>query len=168
MTDLAIRPAYSSWPRYNRALRDVVAAMTEEHLAIHPTPERWPLWATIGHVACQRVSGICGLLGEPGAETTPFPNALYECPGDEDLEHVLSAEELAAALDSTFAIIEGVLDRWTLDILDVEIRRTFGTEERVFTRGSTLQRSFAHDISHIAELNETLGNHGLQQVDLWD
>ena len=29
------------------------------------------------------------IAGEPGAETTPFPNAGYDCPGDDDLEHVL-------------------------------------------------------------------------------
>ena len=50
-----IRPAYSKWPDYNRSLRDVVAAMTEEQIAIRPSPERWPLWATVGHTACQRV-----------------------------------------------------------------------------------------------------------------
>ena len=49
---------------------------TVEQLAIRPTPERWPLWATIGHLACQRVSGLCGLLGEPEHSSTPFPNAL--------------------------------------------------------------------------------------------
>jgi hypothetical protein len=31
-----------------------------------------------------------------------------------------------------------------------------------------LARSFAHDVSHITELNEALGNAGLQQVDLWE
>jgi hypothetical protein len=31
-----------------------------------------------------------------------------------------------------------------------------------------IQRVFAHDISHIAELNEALGIAGLPQVDLWD
>jgi hypothetical protein len=156
------------WPEFNRRLRDVVAAMTEEQLAIKPAPERWPLWATVGHLACQRVSGLCGLAGEPGAETTPFPNALYNCPGDEDLEHVLSANDLATALDSTFGIVEGCLDRWTVDMLDVEIRRTFPTEEWVGTRGSVIQRSFAHDVYHIAELNETLSRKDLPTIGLWD
>jgi hypothetical protein len=31
-----------------------------------------------------------------------------------------------------------------------------------------LQRVFAHDVSHITELNETLGAAGLEQVDLWE
>ena len=34
MSEMTIRPAYSSWPEYNRRLRDVVAAMTDEQLAI--------------------------------------------------------------------------------------------------------------------------------------
>ncbi|MBX3030996.1 MAG: DinB family protein [Chloroflexi bacterium] len=162
-----IRPAYSSWPVIDQALRDVVAELTPAQLAIQPTPERWPLWATIGHLACQRVSWLCGFLGEPGAETTPFPDALYSCPGDEDLEHVLDAAQLMAALASTFAIVERVLDTWTMDMLDEVVRRTFGTDEWVHTRGFVIQRVFAHDISHITEVNEILGRAGLRQVDLW-
>lgn len=50
-----IRPAYSSWPAYNQRLRDAVAGLTAGQLAIAPSPDRWPLWATLGQVACQRV-----------------------------------------------------------------------------------------------------------------
>ena len=167
MSEPTIRSAFGTWPRYDRALRDVVATLTEEQLAIRPSPERWPIWASIGHLACQRVSWLCGFAGEPGAETTPFPNALYECPGDEYLEPTMDADALVAALTSTFAIVEGCLDRWTLAMLDEEIRRTFGEEESVHTRGWVLQRAFSHDVYHVAELNETLGAAGLPQVDLW-
>jgi hypothetical protein len=44
---------------------------------------------------------------------------------------------------------------------------TFG-EGWVHSRGSVLQRVFAHDVHHCSELNETLGISGLPQVDLWD
>jgi uncharacterized damage-inducible protein DinB len=167
VSNLAIRPAYSMWPQYNRRLRDVVAAMTDEQLAIRPAPERWPLWATVGHAACQRISWLCDFAGEPGAETTPFTDALHFCPGDEDLEHPLSAAALVEALDSTFRIVENCLDRWTLDMLEEEIRRTFGHEEWVYTRGSVIQRVFTHDVYHCSELNEALGVAGLPQVALW-
>src|SRR3954462_2224242 len=115
MSPATIRPAYSTWPEINRRLRDAVAALTEEQLAIRPSPERWPLWATIGHTACQRVFWLCVFAGEPGVEATPFPDAGNICPGDEDLENVLSSAQLADALDSTFRIVEGCLDRWTLE-----------------------------------------------------
>lgn len=157
---MTIRPAYSSWPRYNQAFRDVVASLTEEQVAAQPAPDRWPLWATVGHTACQRVSWLCGIAGEPGAETTPFPDALYNCPGDEDLETVWSAPALADALDSTFRIVEGCLDRWTFAMLDEQVGG--------HTRGAILQRLISHDAYHCAQLNETFRSAGLRQIDLWD
>lgn len=168
MSDLTIRPAYSKWPDHNRALRDVVAALTEEQLATQPSPERWPLWATVGHLACQRVFWLCDFAGEPGAETTRFTNAGYDCPGDDDLEHVLSATALAEALDSTFRIVERCLGRWTLDMLGEELRRPEWDGSWVHSRGAVLQRVFAHDIYHSAELNEALGRAGLRLIGFWD
>jgi len=168
MGEMTIRAAFSTWPEYNRRLRDVVAAMTVEQLAMRPARERWPLWATVGHAACQRVYWLCDVAGEPGAETTRFTNAGYDCPGDDDLEHVLTAADLADALDSTFRIVEGCLDRWTPAMLADEIRNPEWDGASVPTRGWVIQRVFAHDVSHIAELNEALGNAGLTQVDLWE
>ena len=165
---MTIRAAYSKWPDYNRRVRDVVAGLTEGQLALQPSPERWPLWATVGHAACQRVFWLCDFAGEPGAETTPFKNAGFDCPGDDDLEHALGADALAAALDSTFRIVEGCLDRWTLEMLDEVLQRPEWDDSWVHTRGSVLQRVFSHDVYHTAELNEALGRAGLAQVDLWD
>jgi uncharacterized damage-inducible protein DinB len=168
MANATIRPAFSKWPEYNRRLRDIVAAMTEEQLAMRPSPERWPLWATVGHTACQRVFWLCDFAGEPGAETTPFTNAGYNCPGDDDLEHVFSAAALAEALDATFRIVENCLDQWTLEILEEELRRPEWDESWVHTRGAVLQRVFSHDVYHCGEINERLGIAGLPQIDLWD
>ena len=168
MSTPSIRPAYSSWHRYNRQLRDVIAALSDEQLALRPAPERWPLWATVGHLACQRVFWLCDFAGEPGADRTPFTNAAYNCPGDDDLEHVLDAGALVGALDSTFGIVEACLDRWTLEMLSEEIRRPDFGEDWVHARGAVIQRVFSHDVYHCAEVNEILGRAGLAQIDLWD
>lgn len=168
MNTPTIRPAYSMWPEYNKRLRDVVAGLTDEQLAIRPSLERWPIWATVGHAACQRVFWLCDFAGEPGAETTPFTDAGHNCPGDDDLEHVLSADQLVEALDSTFRIVEHCLDRWTLDMLAETLRRPEWDEGWVHARGAVIQRVFVHDVYHSAELNEALGIVGLAQIDLWD
>jgi len=168
MSNLTIRPAYSMWPKYNRRLRDVVAELTVEQLAIKPAPDRWPIWATVGHLACQRVFWLCDFAGEPGADTTRFTNAGNNCPGDDDLKNVLSADQLVEALDSTFRIIESCLDRWTLDMLDEELRRPEWDGTWVHTRGAVMQRVFSHDVWHCAELSGTLASAGLPQIDLWD
>jgi hypothetical protein len=166
MTEVSISPAYPSWSRYDTALRHVVGDMTPDQLAIEPTSDRWPLWATIGHLACQRVFWLCVFGGAPGAETTPFPDSGNMCPGDDDLEHVFGPGDLVDALDSTFAIVQGCLDTWTLDDLQEVISHP--GDDRRHTRGWVLERVFAHDVSHITELNETLSREGLPQVDLWE
>ena len=163
-----IRPAYSKWPDYNRALSDAVAKLSDEQLARRPSPERWPAWATVGHAACQRVFWLCDFAGEPGADTTPFTNAAYNCPGDDDLDHVLNADQLVHALDTTFRIVEGCLGRWTLDMLGEELRRPEWRGFGVYTRGSVIQRVFAHDVYHCAELNEALTVAGVPLIDFWD
>ena len=110
-----------------------------------------------------RAFGPCFCVQSLLADVLP-----YNCPGDDDLEHVLSARDLVAALDSTFRIIEGCLDRWTLDMLDEELRRPEWDDSSVHTRGSVIQRVFSHDVYHCADLNGTLGAAGVPQIDLWD
>ena len=168
VSKVTIRPAYSTWPRVNERLRDLVATMSTEQLAIRPTPDRWPVWATIGHLACQRVFWLCDFAGEAGAETTPFTNAAYNCPGDDDLEHQLGAAALVEALETSYAIVERCLDRWTMDMLFEVLRRPEWDGTWVHTRGAVIQRVFSHDVYHCAELNEVLGIAGLPQIDLWD
>src|ERR671919_351247 len=133
-----IRSAYSMWPQYNRRLRDVVAAMTDDQLAIRPAPDLLPIWATVGHTAAMRVYWLCEVVGE-----------------------------LGEALDSTFRIVEGCLDRWTPDMLDDEIQRDYAGTVQMHTRASILQRLLTHEAYHCGELSQTLGIHGLPQIDLW-
>jgi hypothetical protein len=162
-----IRPAYLFWPEMNRRLRDRVASLTADQLAIQPEAGRWPIWASVGHTACQRVFWLCDFAGEPGAAESPFPNAGYDCPGDDDLEHVLGPEELAADLDATFRIVERCLDTWTAESLGEVLRRPEWDDSWVHARGAVIERLYRHDVSHVTELNETLTRNGLAGVDLW-
>ena len=168
MGDTSIRPAYPAWPLLHRQLRGVIEGLTDEQLLLQPTPHRWPIWATVGHLACQRVFWLCDFAGEPGSETTPFTNAAFDCPGDDDLVNVLNGSQLVAALDSTFAIIERLLDIWTADALDEVLRRPEWDDSPVMTRGTLVQRTYAHDVWHCAELNETLSRNDLRLIDIWD
>jgi uncharacterized damage-inducible protein DinB len=162
-----IRFAYSMWPQYNRRLRDVAASLTDEQLAIRPAPELLPIWATLGHTAAMRVYWLCAVVGEPGAESTPFRVDGAAIDWADDLDHPRSADELAAALDSSFAVVEGCLDRWTTDMLDDEVERRYLDSVQIHTRSSILQRMLTHDAWHAGELSQTLGINGLPQPDLW-
>ena len=72
-----------------------------------------------------------------------------------------------AALESTWRIVEGCLDRWTPDMLAEAFTREYGGVVSTHTRTSVLQRMFSHDAYHCGELSQTLGIHGLPQIDLW-
>ena len=167
MTRSTVRPSYDMWPQYNRRLRDVIAGMTGEQLAIRPSPGGWPIWATVGHTAAARVYWLCAVVGEPGADSTPFSDPASGIGWEDDLDHPRGAEELAEALDATFRLVEGCLDRWTPAMLADTIRRDYRGEVQVHHRGSILQRLFSHDAYHCGELSQTLGIHGLPQIDLW-
>jgi uncharacterized damage-inducible protein DinB len=167
MSISTIRSAYDMWPQYNRRLREVIGAMPAEQLAIRPAPDLWPIWATVGHTAGARVYWLCAVIGEPGAETTPFADAGNDAGWEDDLDHPRSADELVEALDSTFRLVEACLDRWTPEMLADEIHRDYNGTLQVHHRGSILQRLFSHDAYHCGELSQTLGIAGLPQIDLW-
>jgi hypothetical protein len=94
---------------------------------------------------------------------TDFANSGWE----DDLDHPREANELVEALESTFRLVEGCLGRWTPSMMSDEIRRDYEGTVQVHTRSSILQRMFSHDAYHCGELSQTLGLHGLPQIDLW-
>ena len=73
---MSIRLYFDQWPTYNARIVEIARDMTDEQLAIRPAPSRWPIWATLAHTAGTRVYWLCGFLGEPGAESTPLPEAV--------------------------------------------------------------------------------------------
>jgi hypothetical protein len=48
-----------------------------------------------------------------------------------------------------------------------EIHRDYDGTVQVHTRSSILQRLLTHEAYHCGELSQTLGIHGLPQIDLW-
>jgi uncharacterized damage-inducible protein DinB len=164
---MSIRLFYDRWPQYNRRLTEIVGAMTDEQLAIRPSPERWPIWATVAHTAGTRVYWLCGVLGDPGADMTPWPNALDGEGWEDDLEHPRGAKELVGALDTTWPIIDHILDRWTPEMLGEEVERVYGDQRQLHSRASIVQRMLTHEAYHCGELSQTLGIAGLPQIDLW-
>ena len=163
---MTIRRFYDRWPQYHRRLTGVVGAMTDEQLAIRSAPDRDPIWAVVGHTAAARTYWLCHVAGEPGADGTPWPTADDEG-WEDDLSRPRTASELVWALDSTWAVVDGVLDRWTPELLDEPIERRWGATVQVHTRSSILQRLLTHEAYHCGELSQTLGIHGLPQIDLW-
>jgi len=62
---------YEGWERIHLRLLDGVSGLDSDALALS-LADGWPVWALAAHVAGGRVYWLCGLLKEPGRETTPF------------------------------------------------------------------------------------------------
>jgi uncharacterized damage-inducible protein DinB len=163
---MSVLPFYDQWPQYNRRLTEVIAAMTPEQLALKPPGGEWPIWATAAHTAGGRVYWLCVVMGEPGLEATPFEDPAT-MGWEDDLDHPRDADELKTALDTTWDVVAGVLDRWTPEMLGETITREYLGTTTHHTRGAVLQRLFSHDAYHCGELSQTLGILGLPQIDLW-
>ncbi len=163
---MSIRLFYDRWPQYNRRLVETLRGLDADQLALRAQPEHWPVWAIAGHIAATRVYWLCHVLGEPGADATPFAGP-YGDGWEDDLDHPRTAPELVAALDSTFAVIDDVLDRWTADDLGVEFERWYGDQRQVHSRTSVLQRLLSHEAYHDGEIALALGAHHLDPVYIW-
>lgn len=140
--------------------------MSPEQLQVRPAPHLWPIWATAAHLALTRVYWLCVFLGEPGAERTPFTDSAREG-WEDDLDHPRRPDELVFALESSWAIVARCLERWTPEMLDAEFERERDGRIQVHTRQSVLMRLITHDASHAGEISQTLGMHGLKELDLW-
>lgn len=162
-----IRRFYADWTQYRSRLVDAVRHLTTEQLAISAGPDHAPIWALAAHTAGTRTYWLCGVLGEPGAETTPFPDPFAEIGWEDDLDHPRSAEELVVALETTGALIERSMDTWTTDMLEVEFERGFGDTRQLHTRRSILMRMLSHDAFHSGEISQLLGANDLPGIDLW-
>ena len=145
---------------------DVVSTLTDEQLAWRAAADQWPIWAILAHIAGSRLYWLATILGEPGAEHTPWP----DLPADgweDDLDHPRSAAELAFALESTYAILDRVLDTWTPERLDERVDRTFRDVVQRHSRASILQRLLTHDAYHVGEVSQLLGAHGVEPIYIW-
>jgi uncharacterized damage-inducible protein DinB len=168
----SVRPFYADWAGYNRRTIEGLRRLSVDDLALIVPARRdsgdepWPIWAIAGHTAATRVYWLCDVFGEPGAAATPFPG---DTPGwEDDLSHPRSAEELAGAWDSTWAIVEGCLGRWTPAMLGEPIRRDEADRPpQAHTRQSILLRMITHEGYHLGEVNVALGANGREPIDPW-
>jgi len=160
-----VAPFYDGWRLANDELIRVLQHLTPAQVALPIGSATWPIWASVSHLAGARVYWLCHVFNEPGAETTPFtdPSVGWE----DDLDHPRRADELVAALRSSWAIVEHTLGAWTPDSLTREARRVRGAAVQVHTRQSVLMRLITHDAFHSGEISLALGNNGLGAIDMW-
>jgi uncharacterized damage-inducible protein DinB len=164
--DGSVARLYPDWPQYNGRLVDAVRDRTAVELELRAGPDHGTIWMLAAHVAGARVYWLCGILGQPGADRTPFPDPFADG-WEDDPAHPRSGQELGLALDATFEVVRECLDRWTPDDLALTAERTYQGVTVVHSRASVLNRLLTHDAFHAGEISQLLGRNDLPPIDLW-
>lgn len=164
---MSVAELYEGWPRIQARLVRRLPAMSPETLALKSSPDGWPIWAILSHLAGTRVYWLCEVFKEPGREMTPFADT-----GDQGWEDQLdkprTAEELLPAIESTWQIVLSCLERWTPEMLSETFSRDFFGSQQRHTRQSVLTRLVMHDAFHTGEISLLLGMNGLLSLDPWE
>jgi uncharacterized damage-inducible protein DinB len=164
----SLAAVYPDWPQYAQRLRDAVADLNADQLALRAGPEHGTIWQLAAHCAGTRVFWLCGIFGQPGAEMTPWKSPLTDEGWEDDESHPRSGDELRWALDVTWAVVAATLDRWTVDSLDQTATRPRPDGSlAVHSRASVLNRMISHDAFHGGEISQLLGLHHLPPIDFW-
>jgi uncharacterized damage-inducible protein DinB len=161
-----VAPFYEGWRFTNDRLIERIDKLSDAELGLRAAPSLWPIWAIAAHAAMVRVYWLCVVCQEPGVERTPFPNSAEEG-WEDDLTHPRGVGELVPALESTWSIVEDCLNRWTPEMLQDEFRRERDGQIQLHSRESVLMRLLTHDGYHVGEISQTLGMHGLAEIDIW-
>ena len=161
-----LAPFYDGWRIAQERLVLRIGELSQHELELRAAPHLWSIWAVTAHMAGVRPYWLCHICKEPGAERTPFAGFVDQG-WEDDPSHPREARELVFALQSTWTIVEDCLDRWTPAMLQDEFPREINGQVQLHTRQSVLMRLITHDAYHCGEIAQSLGMHGLKEVDIW-
>ncbi len=151
---------YDNWRGYQEKLREVVAPLTDEQLALQPAPGMWPLGQIVQHIISVRAGWFSATLQDPDVAMDAYMMwGQRDSPGR-------SGADLARGLDETWAFIESRVRRWTPD----ECAETFPDEWEgqvtLVSRSWVIYHVLEHDLHHGSEVSLILGMNGLPGLDL--
>ncbi len=158
---------YEGWQKVQAHLTRRLPHLTSEELQLRASPDGWPVWALVSHMAGARVYWLCGVFKEAGADATPFPDPLDGDGWEDHLDVPRGTDELMFAVASSWLVVESCLNRWTPEMLgETFTRDRAGTIQR-HTRHSVLTRLVMHDAFHCGEVSLLLGMHRQPSLDPW-
>jgi uncharacterized damage-inducible protein DinB len=148
---------YSNWKTYQEHIRDAVAPLTAEQLALEAAPHLRTVGQLALHIIGCRAGWFTFTMGEDwGAEGKAYAEL------DERGAPARTAAEMVQALDYTWQHMADCLARWN----DDDMRKTFeddwGDGKIVhLSRAWIVYHVMEHDLHHGGELSLTLGMHGI-------
>lgn len=158
---------YEGWQKVQSHLTRRLPNLTPGDLQLKASPDGWPIWALVSHLAGARVYWLCGVLKEAGADATPFSDPLDGEGWEDHLDVPRGSDELMFAVESSWRVVESCLDRWTPELLRETFTRDYAGTIQRHSRHSVLTRLVMHDSFHCGEVSLLLGMHGQPSLDPW-
>jgi uncharacterized damage-inducible protein DinB len=157
---------YQGWDSYQRHLVTAITPLSPEQLAWRAAPDLRSLGEQVSHIVAVRARWLSLDLREGGPELaalTGWDGWTLDPQRDRPVTPPSDAPALAQGLETTWRVLHGALERWTVaDLLEV-FPPTFPGEDG-FTRQFVLWHLLEHDIHHGGELSFALGMHGLSGI----
>jgi uncharacterized damage-inducible protein DinB len=151
---------YQNWHGYQEKLRDCIAPLTKEQLALQPAKGMWPLGQILQHIITVRAGWFSGTLQDRDEAMTAYMEW-----GQRDSPE-RSGAELARGLDETWAFIEARLNRWTPAECAMTFPDEFDGQIWQVSRNWVIYHVMEHDLHHGGEASLILGMNGLKTMDL--
>lgn len=155
---------YRSWKDYQDALKQAVAPLTPEQLALRAAPDLRSVGEIVAHVISSRVHWFGDFLGE--MSTMPGVESLLTRGRDRQDALPRTAEELVEGLDTSWHFMADRLNRW--DSADMQHTFPFDANGNHYdnSRSWVTWHILEHDLHHGGEISITLGMYGLQAPDV--
>jgi uncharacterized damage-inducible protein DinB len=154
----------AGWAEHDSKLVATIKRLDDAELCLAAGPGQWAIWQIGSHIAGVRAHWICDILEEGDPEVRAAfavdarvlsahgPDASWE----HDEEHPRSREEIVAALERTWGMLDSCIASWSAaEAGGAPPRLKYGR-----TRGWVAWHLAEHDIHHAAAISLTLGIHG--------
>lgn len=153
---------YRSWQEYQDALKQAIAPLTSEQLALRAAPSLRSVGEIVAHVISSRVRWFGGFMDE--MSSMPGVESLLAWAGRDAPPR--AAGELVEGLNTSWRFVTDLLDKWD----SADMQRTFpfdaGGHRYDNSRSWVTWHILEHDLHHGGEISITLGMHGLQAPDV--
>ncbi len=147
---------YTQWKAYQDHIRDAVAPLTAEQLALEAGPTLRTVGQNAAHIIGCRIGWFTYTLGEDGGEEMKAYTTW-----DERGAPARTGDELAHALDRTWQFMADCIARWSPADMEQTFPDDLDGKPVHLSRAWIVWHVLEHDLHHGGEISLTLGMHGV-------
>jgi uncharacterized damage-inducible protein DinB len=147
---------YTAWKAYQDRLKEALAPLTSEQLALRAGPGLRSIGENAAHIIGCRVGWFTVTLREPASSD------ITAVQWEDSSGPAQSAVDLVRGLDRTWQLMADCLARWS----DADMRQTFPDDwdgrPVELSRAWVVWHVLEHDLHHGGEISLALGMNGIQ------